>query len=239
MSWHFSQALEAEYLRANCLDGEPSPPWKSMPSAPDDSCSDKMKGTFHRSPFGMMYVPSTDAHGAALLTWYLEAFPVRTLARQEGARGSTDPRAVYGMRWLGSFAKYSRDTSSWKTAQNLLLADSDEYSEAWPKWGLMRNGVSSELVTLARRMSAKEYGFVPTPTASNTKAHHMRGADKGKAREARSYGDRGPLNPEYLEWLMGWPVGWTGLGALETAKFREWLRQHSLSLPADSNEKAA
>ena len=83
-----------------------------------------------------------------------------------------------------------------------------------------------------------------TPTATNTKANHMRGADKGKAREPRSYfptptastggpepegktGRKlatvagGQLNPPWVEWLMGWPIGWTDLKPLETAKFQQ------------------
>lgn len=48
----------------------------------------------------------------------------------------------------------------------------------------------------------------------------------------------GRLNPEWVEWLMGWPVGWTALQPLETARFREWQQQHSLSLPADLNKAA-
>lgn len=35
------------------------------------------------------------------------------------------------------------------------------------------------------------------------------------------------LNPEWVEWLMGWPIGHTGLKPLETGKYQEWLRQHS------------
>jgi DNA (cytosine-5)-methyltransferase 1 len=66
----------------------------------------------------------------------------------------------------------------------------------------------------------------PAPTASNTKANHMRGADKGKAREARSYGATGPLNPTWVEWLMGWPARWTEFAPLATDRFREWQRQH-------------
>lgn len=34
------------------------------------------------------------------------------------------------------------------------------------------------------------------------------------------------LNPNWVEWLMGWPIGWTGLKPLETDKFRSWLQQH-------------
>jgi DNA (cytosine-5)-methyltransferase 1 len=30
----------------------------------------------------------------------------------------------------------------------------------------------------------------------------------------------GPLNPTWVEWLMGWPLGWTDLKPLETGKSR-------------------
>ncbi len=29
----------------------------------------------------------------------------------------------------------------------------------------------------------------------------------------------GKLNPMWVEWLMGWPIGWTGLKPLETVKY--------------------
>ena len=89
MSWHFSLALVAGFSAAHCSAGEPSAPWKSMPTAPDDSCSDKMKGTFHHSPFGTMFVPSTDARGAAALASYRRAFLAKTLALPALATDST------------------------------------------------------------------------------------------------------------------------------------------------------
>ena len=36
----------------------------------------------------------------------------------------------------------------------------------------------------------------------------------------------GQLNPTWVEWLMGWPLGWTDLKPLETVKFQQWLQQH-------------
>lgn len=36
----------------------------------------------------------------------------------------------------------------------------------------------------------------------------------------------GQLNPMWVEWLMGWPVGWTDLKPLEMDRFQEWLQQH-------------
>lgn len=99
----------------------------------------------------------------------------------------------------------------------------------------------------------------PAPTSTNTKAVHMRGADKGRKREARSYfptptavtasggaalckwggaGSReklksimtpaeinGALNPDWVEWLMNWPIGWTSLGQLNPEIFHEWQRE--------------
>ena len=40
---------------------------------------------------------------------------------------------------------------------------------------------------------------------------------------------RGQLNPTWVEWLMGWPIGWTAYEPLETARFQEWLQQHGRS----------
>nr|WP_244191390.1 hypothetical protein [Ralstonia insidiosa] len=45
----------------------------------------------------------------------------------------------------------------------------------------------------------------------------------------------GPLNPQWVEWLMGWPIGWTDLQPLAMDKYREWLQQHG----GYSAEKAA
>jgi hypothetical protein len=39
----------------------------------------------------------------------------------------------------------------------------------------------------------------------------------------------GQLNPEWVEWLMGWPIGWTGLKPLAMDKFHLWQQQHSKS----------
>ena len=78
----------------------------------------------------------------------------------------------------------------------------------------------------------------PTPTATNTKAHHMRGADHGKEREARSYGAIGQLNPTWVEWLMGWPLGWTDLRPLAMGKCHSAQPKPSDSLQPILSEAA-
>jgi hypothetical protein len=36
----------------------------------------------------------------------------------------------------------------------------------------------------------------------------------------------GLLNPRWVEWLMGWPIGWTCYVPLETDRFRQWRDSH-------------
>jgi len=56
----------------------------------------------------------------------------------------------------------------------------------------------------------------PTPTANRWNGLQSHGVNVIS----------GALNPEWVEWLMGWPLGWTDLGRLGTGRFREWLRLH-------------
>ncbi len=41
-----------------------------------------------------------------------------------------------------------------------------------------------------------------------------------------------PLNPDFVEWLMGWPIGWTASLPLATDRFRQWLPQRGESSAA-------
>lgn len=40
----------------------------------------------------------------------------------------------------------------------------------------------------------------------------------------------GALNPDWVEWLMQWPVGWTALTPLSADRFREWLVMSGIEL---------
>ena len=58
---------------------------------------------------------------------------------QEKAQESTASGRGSGQSLLGSFAKYDRATCSWKTHQLSLFGGLEEYSETWPRAGMMRN----------------------------------------------------------------------------------------------------
>jgi hypothetical protein len=231
MSWLYSQALVEEYSAGTSLAGEPCAQLNVMPTPHKFWRSGKTMDCSDLSRFGLTLRILTENHGAGLLMSYLGAFPVRTSAPPARGLESMENAADCGWRWPASFAKYDPDTSSWRTRQCSLAGGLDAFSETWPAWGSMRHGECLARITPVLLTREKDSGFVPTPTASNTKAFTARGADKGKQREPRSYGAHGPLNPRFLEWLMAWPVGWTKLEPLETARFQEWQRQHSSFFP--------
>ena len=69
-----------------------------------------------------------------------------------------------------------------------------------------------------------------TPTCHDRKGQS--GAKRGRNAQggeclAQQVG--GTLNPMWVEWLMGWPMGWTDCDALEMDKFRLWLHLHGAS----------
>jgi hypothetical protein len=243
VSWHYSLALEEAFSEACSLDGAPSAPWRSTPTALDDSCSDRMKGTCHRSPFGMMFVPSTDAHGEAVLTWFREGFPARTSASQEKARASAESVAGYGAKWPASFARYNRDTHSWKTAQLSLFEDLERSLEIWPRWGWMQGGVCWAASQPAFVSNESGSGLsVQAPTASDCydprfrlksliRPHHPNG--NLKEQWAQRYQTR--ITPTVTEILMTWPEGWTDCAPLETGRFHSWLNSHGRYYMTDTD----
>lgn len=41
----------------------------------------------------------------------------------------------------------------------------------------------------------------------------------------------GQLNPSWVEWLMGWPIGWTDCAQSATDRFRQWRHSHGVCCP--------
>lgn len=246
MSWHFSLALEEAYSAAYSWDGKPCVPWKLILTAPASLCSGKMKATFHRFPFGTMYVPSEDESGAALLTWFRVASRARTSALVVKELVSQASVVDCGLSFPGLLTKYDRYTHSWKIPIYLSIVASPLFSGTWPKWGMMRNGAVFLRETWVSRILGKDFGYLlSTPTAvmplSLTSPNVWR-ARSGSLRKTANTGVTGSANwcqemaaygtvptPEFCESIMGWVPGWSNSSILATGKFRQWLRRHGQS----------
>jgi hypothetical protein len=163
MSWLFSQALVAEYLGENCLDGEPSAPLNGNPTQQAYCAPDKMTDFSRLSRSGMTFKPLTDILGEELLMSFLADFPVKTSASQEKAQDLTEKVHQCGITWRGWLAKFDPDSYLWKTAQCSFIEESGECLETFPASGMTRDGLLWERMTLERRTKETERGLWRTP----------------------------------------------------------------------------
>ena len=74
----------------------------------------------------------------------------------------------------------------------------------------------------------------PTPCARDHKdsgpnVNYEKIRKKGKLEGSAG----GPLNPDWVEWLMGWPIGLTASGPAEMESFLLWLRLHGVNSLSD------
>lgn len=230
--WRYSQVPEEASLAESSSDGNASVQLSGNPTPLLYLPPDRMKAFSRLSRYGMTFRPLTEDHGAALLTWYREASLVRTSAPQERERASPESAAECGSTWRGSLARYDRSTSSWRTAQYSLLGDLTLYSGTWPRWGTMRNGECSERSMPGHLTRENVSGLWPTPTKQDAKHREVEPCYKNGTAK---YGAiplhvkvGGELNVDWVEWLMGWPTGWTALVAQETDKFQQWCASHGI-----------
>jgi len=147
-----------------------------------------------------------------------EDSPARILALQDSKQALTANEVDCGVKSPVLLASYNPDTQSWKTSQTSLVATGDdgldEYLETWPRSGMTRNGIAYQLPRLARTTTEIGSGYWPTPTARDVKdgpAPYDRDGRLQKDTVGRALG--GPVNPQFSEWLMGFPIGHTDLNA--------------------------
>lgn len=96
----------------------------------------------------------------------------------------------------------------------------------------------------------KEFAFWPTPTRSDAKntgvpsqlyRQYIPLSCRVRIMPDRTfYAGRGRSNPEFVEWLMGWPMGWTALRPLATGRFQSWRHGHSWTcMPGSGHDNEA
>jgi hypothetical protein len=131
--------------------------------------------------------------------------------------------------------KYDQSSCSWKMFQRSLAMDLVTFSETWPSAGMIADGVVYVHPMSAPRTGEKDGLLWPTLTASprgattaERNAKRLGGVSLESAlarwesptNRTDGPGVHGGLNPNFLEWFMGFPIGWTEKKRSETRKSR-------------------
>lgn len=229
----YLQALAAGFLPTLSSDTSAYVRSKSIPIASKSYQRGKKTIAFPGFPSLMMCSNLTETRGEELLTLFLEAFPARTYQQQEREQELTEKSQVCGNTWHELSEKYDRLTHSWKIHHSLFPEERHWSSVTLPKWGMTVSGQLYQHPTLVRPINATGSGLWLTPSANedaagtpNGKMQKMLGNDPRIRGTTKEEWATGTLNPTWVEWLMGWPLGWTDLERLEMDRFQQWQQQH-------------
>ena len=216
------------FLQDICSGGEQCVPLKSKITHAEFYCNGKLMDSYLDSLSGTTFAHSMENLGKEKSMSSRVDFPVRTFQPQEKGLDLMEKDQDFGEKWRGSFAKYDPDTHSLRTHQCSLFEDSTEYCATLPKWGSMRTGELWEQTLLEQNIKETESGLWPTPTTPSGGGNC---GGSGAYKNALKNGTHIPhsINPNLYEWLMGWPIGWTGLKPLEMAKWPFARPQHGKS----------
>ena len=153
------------------------------------------------------------------------ASPAKTSQSQETEQEYKTERAVdYGQSAPVCLGSFDPNTPSLKTSQTCLMENGElglsEFSGTFPRSGMMRSGTVYQLPNLARTTTEIGSGLWHTPKASDYKSvtsnieyHKRRSSMELPCQVATVENDTSPMNPEWVEWLMGFPIGHTDLNA--------------------------
>ncbi len=72
--------------------------------------------------------------------------------------------------------------------------------------------------------TASTYGTQRGPKASPASEKQRDGQELTGSLETQARGTGGKLHPPFVEWMMGWPIGWTACEPVAMASFRLWQR---------------
>lgn len=240
MSWHFSRALAEAYSAANSSAGAACAPSSSTHTPAPSSPRGKMTVASRLSRYGTMFGHLTGDRGEAVLMSFLADFPVRTSPAPGNAQASPESAAASGPKWPELSEMCVLGMSSSKTHKNWFGVALDKSCTTFPQWGTMRDGVWWELTTPELLTKGTVSGSWPTPDKRDSKpegyAAGLRRLEKYStcgletAVRLRSGGVvGGHLSPDWCEWLMGWPIGWSELSASGTDKFQQWCDSHGIT----------
>ena len=151
--------------------------------------------------------------------------------REDGGKGRGEAPQIKWPREMWPTPSANEDAAGRPGAKMQKMLGND------PRLGKPR----SQMAERESHGGTKTRQIFPTPQArdQNTYAKTKRGAGSpgGTPLTVMAAEMDGPvvepkglaLNPMWVEWLMGWPIGWTDSKPLAMGKFQQWLFKHGIS----------
>lgn len=219
------------------LDGKQSLVLKKTPIVSASSERDNKMDGLISVPSTMMCFSLMVRPGLDRSTCCQQDFHVNPLAWLAADLLAMIPETV-GLPPSESYARWDVHSCGWKTSQVSLLdlmGISEPSSVNFTKAGMMRSGELSALPQLAHPINGTGFGssrtnqaLWPTPVRSDSKNITLPPSQAkwdSLVGELIRRHEKGRLNPMWVAWLMGWPIGATASQCLETDRCpNKWWR---------------
>jgi hypothetical protein len=142
---------------------------------------------------------------------------------------------------FGGLSEYAEAWPNWGTMQNgelfqqpiperLICENESGFFVGTPTASM---SIRSEKFREGKTPSPAEMARFSTPKSRSESGVSRKPGTGGKCLQeeaGKSVGaNTGMLNPMWVEWLMGWPLGWTDLSQLEMVKYQQWCERHGTS----------
>ena len=142
---------------------------------------------------------------------------------------------VYGGRCGELQATFDHELSSWKMLQTSFDWAAPMLLDHLPQSGIIVSGLLYAVDQTSEHRTTDPAGFVlPTPTAStnyepkdrgcwrrSTVCNHILGVKAAQwegVTQDQAIGENLVLRPQFVEWMMGFPQGWTAPSTTESEK---------------------
>jgi hypothetical protein len=165
---------------------------------------------------------SSESTGEQLSLWtsFAEATHASHSATLEGDKANKT-QDTYGPGLGTPLAHLDPATRSWRTSEDISLWGDYPLLQTLPISGTTQSGVLYQQPDWEPLIDVKGSLLWPTPRAAMWKNrkwwrrpsgnHHGNLEEVGALKKPELLGQE--MNPEWIEWLMGFPIGWTELEA--------------------------
>lgn len=235
MNYRSLQVQASERLERSCSDGEQSDMLKSTTTA-KKSLHKESKTVSLTKPLSSAISGHSSMKGLpqVIRAWLMSSLQDSPVSPSVLPVNDSERmiQGICGRQQLNVFASYDHDSHSWRMSQGCLLTlTQEEFSETWPKAGMMRNGVCYRQPKWERRIREIGSGLWPTPTVDDADNSTLPPSQRERdnlpgALLKNGEASGGQLNPDWVEALMGWPPSWTSLYPMSKEIFNRWLKTH-------------
>ena len=240
MAWIYLAESEESHLHWN-HGSDQSLIVKTTGTAKVFCCPECDTAVYHVRQSGMISQASKPQCCVEAWMSFTEDSLARTSVVQEMESAWMESDQGYSSKSFDCVARFDPDSFSWRTSQLSLFGGLTEFSWSSLRWGMIVDGRLYQPLRWVPLTCENDGGCLPTPTAneygSNQSDSPNASVRPSLNQMARSHqwptptledskcngsaSSGGRLNPTWVEWLMGYPCGWTALGDSETQWFRK------------------